>query len=704
MSLFSSPTAAEITTTQLFSRATLGALWGRRADFDVATVSMLDALYRNRKKGTTQGQQDITYKLSRSRAGQLGFGRLYGSKTSLEHLQTECRASLCRDLYHDIDMVNAQPVLMTQVVRRELTADMPELENYVDNRDALLQQLIDRDNVGRDDAKATVIAVLYGSVTKDPLLLPLATEVRTRAKELSRQPKYAELFAALRHEKNQYGSFLAHVLQTEERRCMLAMRDHLTLAGWQVDILAYDGVMVRRRKDASITDELTDAICLAIKSATGYEIAVREKEQIGFDLPEAHEDAAESAYSDMKAKFEEDHFYFMPTNTVCAISCADGIHHFSMEHAQIAFNNLILPGGKDDDPNLFIKRWIKDPSRRYVKRLVYKHQADCDSNEASLFTGFAYEDMEGEDPTAVALFRNILSACAGDDPTVTEYILRYFAHIIQKPFEQPGTAVIFTSHTHGTGKDTLLNLMRHIIGRHSKHYSSDAQFWNCHDTGKEGALLIHLEEAGARANKAKCGELKALITADTLDINPKGVKAYNVPNVARIMMTTNEPDPVKLEESDRRFVIIRPSDRLHALGLDWWAAQQEQLVSSAFLRTVGQYLSNIDLTGWNPRKMPMTETKAEIMEMSKPAEQIFLEDYISHITEATDLNPTGLFKEYKDWYRDQSMDPKFVRISPNSLGMHVARYNGKLFIKRHVETGTLYRFSPPAAEGGVGGS
>lgn len=697
----SSPT--DVSTTQLFSRAALGALWTRRADFDAATVSMLDALYRNRKKGTTQGQQDITYKLSRSRAGQLGFGRLYGSKTSLEHLQAECRASLCRDLYHDIDMVNAQPTLLIQLVRRDLTADMSELENYVDNRDTVLQQLMDRDGISRDDAKAAVISIIYGAVTKDPLLSPLATEVRARAKELSRLPKYTDLFAALKHEKNQYGSFLAHVLQTEERLCMLAMRDCLTAADWQVDILAYDGVMIRRRTDASVADDLLASVTAAIRSVTGYDIQVKEKEQIGFDLPVHHEDPADSAYGDIKAKFEADHFYFMPTNTVCAVSRSDGICHFSLEHAQVAFNNLILPGGKDDDPNLFIKRWIKDPSRRFIRRLVYKHQEDCEADEASLFTGFAYDALEGDDTDAVPLFRNILNACSGDEEPVADYVLRYLAHIIQKPFEQPGTAVIFTSHTHGTGKDTLLNLMRRIIGRHSKHYSSETQFWDRHDTGKEGALLIHLEEAGARANKAKCGELKALVTADSLDMNPKGVRAYSVPNVARIMMTTNEPDPVKLEESDRRFVIIRPSDRLHALGIPWWATIQDQLNSSAFLHTVGRYLETVDLTGWNPRVIPMTETKAEIAEMSKPQAQLFLEDYIQHITDTTELNAAGVYREYKDWFRDQSMDPRFMISTPNSLGMYMSRYNGKLFNKQRLASGYLYRFTPQKPQGGAGG-
>ena len=90
----------------------------------------------------------------------------------------------------------------------------------------------------------------------------------------------------------------------------------------------------------------------------------------------------------------------------------------------------------------------------------------------------------------------------------------------------------------------------------------------------------------------------------------------------------------------------------------------------------------------------MTETKAELMELSKPPEQLFLEDYISHVTEVTDLNAACLYREYKDWYRDQSMDPKFMRISPNSLGMQVARYNGRLFQRQHTAGGSLYRFSP----------
>lgn len=686
--------AFEITTTQLFNRSALGALWERRKDFDADTVSKIDSLYRNRKKGQTQGQQDVVYRFSKSKAGQMGFGRIYGPKNSLEGLQAECRASLCKEYYHDLDIVNCQPTLLSQLVRRVLGSDMSELENYVDSRDAFLLKLMEANEYSRDDAKSDVISVIYGRITKDPHLMALSNEVRNKAKELSRVADYVELFKVLKHEKNHYGSFLAYVLQSEERSCMLAMRDFLMAAGWSVDVLAYDGVMVRRREDASITDDLLIEMAHHVKEKTGYVIQIKEKEQVGFDLPQYYEDPAETAYKDMKVAFEKNHFYFDPTNTICKITRRDGIRHYNVEHAMISFNTMVLPGAKGDDDELFIKRWIKDPSRRFVSNMVYKLPEECEDHEASLFTGFAYQDMEGDDEEAVAMFLDLLKCCCGDEEVVSDYILKYFAHMIQKPFKVPGVAVIFSSRTHGAGKDTLLNIMRRVIGRHSKHYSSETQFWSGHDTGREGAIMIHLEEVGVKANKTKSGELKAMITGDTINLNPKQLKPYDVPNIARILMTTNEPDPVKLEISDRRFLIVNPSDRLHAKGLDWWADVQEKFESEAFLHTVGQFLETIDLTGWNPRRLPMTAVKEEMLELSKPQCQEFLEQLVADTVEVRTFSGLELFKKYQQWYKEQGGAPEFSYQTLNGFGMKIMPYNNKLFKKVRGGSGVLYYVYP----------
>jgi hypothetical protein len=557
----------------------------------------------------------------------------------------------------------------------------------------------------RDVAKQEVLKVLYGGSTSVGILRALSTEIREFGGFLATTDEWTHLMSLVGKD-DRMASFLASVLQTEERRCLLSMNDYMTSKGWCVDVLAYDGFMVRKRLEHPVTPELLADVAAAVKDATGYAIKVIEKE-MGTLLPSTPVpvvSSTDAAYAAMKAEFEETHFYFIPTDTVTEVTPEYGIHHFGLEHARNAFNTekWILPGAKDDET--FIKRWMKDPQRRKVKRMVYKHAKDCGPEEASLFTGFAFEQMTGEDATAVPLFLDMLEAVCGDEEPVLKYVVNWFAHIIQHPFDIPGTALIFTSHTHGTGKDTIANIMSKIIGRHARLYTSDAHFWDKHDTGKEGALLLCLQEAGAAANKAKAGELNALVTAESVSVNPKGLRGDQVPNMARILMTTNEPDPLKLEETDRRFVLIRPSNRLHAKGAKWWEDIQPQLNSEAFLGTVGRWLWARCIVGWNPRVMPMTELKADLLELAEPTAKQFLEYMIAQADAESQpwRTATELYKEYKRWALAEEMDPRFLCTTANTLGKALSPYSNVLFDKiRNKKAGT-YRMKVPVPAGGAG--
>jgi putative DNA primase/helicase len=264
--------------------------------------------------------------------------------------------------------------------------------------------------------------------------------------------------------------------------------------------------------------------------------------------------------------------------------------------------------------------------------------------------------------------------------------------MIQHPFDRPGIALVFTSITNGTGKDTFVTTLNRIIGNHARHYTSETHFWDKHSTGKEGAILIHLEEACARANHAKSGELKALITSDIISVNPKGVKEYTVPNIARIIMTTNEANPIKLDETDRRFVICRPSNRLHAKGIAWWSKVYETIHTPAFLSTIGRYLANLDLTDWSPRDIPMTTIKKDLLELSKPTELCFLEDHCADSTEQW-ITPAELYSLYKTWYINEGLNPTYIAISPASLCMKLLAWKDTMLSKRTLNGRPLYKLN-----------
>jgi len=692
-----------IQTIQLFNRSALGALWARKKDFDEATQKLLDSIYVNRKKGgdTECGEVPIRYSLANTKAGSMGYGRMYGSKGSMERLQAECRASLCKDIYHDLDIVNCQPTILASFAKRHLDVDMPTLSKYVQNRDTFLATLQETNGISREDAKQLVISIVFGASTRDPLLIYLSNEVRTVSKELSKLPAFNPLFVSLKNEKNHYGSFLAALLQTEERMCMLAMREFLIENGWSVDILCYDGLMIRKRKDTPITEDLLIEMAHHVKEETDYVVEIKEKEQIGFNLPHHVEDSVEAAYREAKATFEKNHFYFMPTNAVCEITRSSGIKHYTKEHAMTGYNTIVLPGPKGED-NLFIKRWFNDPARRFVHKLVYKLPEDCEAHEASLFVGFAYDEMDGDDDEAIPLFQNLLNSCSGDNAAVAEYILKYFAHMIQKPFEIAGTAVIFSSRVHGTGKDTLLNIMGGVIGdAHYQHYNTESSFWEKHDTGREGTIMVHLEEVGSRANKKQADALKSLITSNSITMNPKNLSPYTVVNTSRILMTTNHPDPVKLENTDRRFLIVNPSERLRAMGPTWWLETQSKIKSEAFLHTVGRFLEKVDLTDWNPRVMPSTTIKEAMLEFSKPQIQEFLENLVEGTETVMLYTSAELYKKYINWYKDRGTPAEFAYQTVNSFGMNLLPFVDKLFKKIHNRTGSVYYVHPSGTLPGV---
>lgn len=359
-----------------------------------------------------------------------------------------------------------------------------------------------------------------------------------------------------------------------------------------------------------------------------------------------------NGYLAQKKVFEENHFYLEGENAIVREEASGELTHFTLDHARIALNQLKYR--KDDEDYTVVGAFILDSSRRTIRRFVAKMPADCAEDEMSLFRGFAYERMEAV-PTvtqraeAVALFQDLLRAICGDEEVVFAHVQKLMAHMIQRPLIKTGVMVAFASALEGTGKDTVMGILQRIIGQqHVAHYTDTEAFWEKHDTQREGAVFVYLEEACSNLNKKKDGQLKALVTSDWIHINRKGLKGYNVPNLGNMWMTTNEPEPFKVGETNRRGMLITPSGR--NLKRDW-DATYDIIHREWFLVAIGEYLEGMDLVGWKPREFPMTEVKKEMMALAKSSEKEFFDQWKStKWTEASDL-----FKEYEAYCTDNKL-------------------------------------------------
>jgi len=316
------PQSEPIECEQLFSKKAMGFLWSKRTELDTAQVKMLDALFKGKRKGTLQGSFTSKYAPTTTSISKRGYGRLVGSLGSLERLEREIRGTLCNEYYHDVDVVNCHPVLLVQFAKRYYNEDMKEVEQYCLNRDEYLGLISDN----RDVSKTAVISVLYGGSPAKAFLKPMYDEIQRMTIRVMADPVYSDLLAwVAKQGGNTVGSFLSYVLQTEERRVMMALRESLQKRNWSVDVLAYDGVQVRKSEKLKMTDDLLREVETDIEQVTGYRISLAVKPFDTLEMDEEEDtrrvvggdkDAADMLYEELKSSlvYCRGHFYSKVNN------------------------------------------------------------------------------------------------------------------------------------------------------------------------------------------------------------------------------------------------------------------------------------------------------------------------------------------------------------------------------------------------------
>ena len=611
-----------IKTTQLFSRSGLGFLWERRAELDPGQVALLTTLYNNRKKGSIECQQTVTYKLSGKKAGSLGWGRYYGNKGSLEQMEKEVRGTLCHDYYYDIDIVNCHFVLLSQYARSKYGKDLPEVDKYISNRESFLSKI----GGNRDDAKTEVIRILYGGLTTNEFLLPLSKETRTFSKFLSTQPDLVELFECLKSEKNIYGSFLSFILQDEEKQCMLSMKASFEKQGWKVDVLAYDGVMIR--KEGKPFPDLSPVMA-DIEADTGYSVSLVQKEMSYFEVPKTSEEiypgVSKDAYNEMKINFEENNFYYMPSNEMIEIRGRE-MTRMSLEHAREYYSAKwrFTKSTKFEDYITFFDIWRKDADRRIIRSIDMK--ASDDPSVFVMAPKFAWEDETQDSPLAVNQFKELINLFGGE--AQQDYLVKWMAQIVQKPFDITGVGLVITG-IKGCGKDTLFDFfMKYVIGQsYTMNYGcGGSQFFDKHDTGRMNKFVCKVEEANKEIFKKNADKFKPLITSETEIFNGKNQKPITVANYNRFILTTNGACPVEMSNGERRYIVARCSSQRKG-DFDYWSTVRSTLFNKSAGSAVGKWLSEIDISGFNFRQIPYDEFQSEIVDTEKTSEEYFVEQW-----------------------------------------------------------------------------
>jgi hypothetical protein len=210
----------------------------------------------------------------------------------------------------------------------------------------------------------------------------------------------------------------------------------------------------------------------------------------------------------------------------------------------------------EDKKQFFYNEWLTDNNRRTYNKIVFEPNLNIICNgDYNLFSGFK-NDVDKIEPQDINNIMNLINyICQYDEKTIN-FVLDYIAHIIQFPHIKTGMAIVFYSTIHGVGKNSLIELILKLLdNKYTTKINTIEDLTHNFNSQMENKLFCYGDEIKARKTDLY-NELKDVITRERLNIERKGKDKYMINDYCNYIFTTNEYNNMKIEKSDRRFVLI----------------------------------------------------------------------------------------------------------------------------------------------------
>jgi len=158
-------------------------------------------------------------------------------------------------------------------------------------------------------------------------------------------------------------------------------------------------------------------------------------------------------------------------------------------------------------------------------------------------------------------FKDLVLEICGD---MSEFYLDFMAHLVQKPHIKMGNALLIISQVQGSGKNTLVQVMKPMIGpTNYLPVSGLGPLVEDKSILLQGNVLVVFNEVSRPANRnawtdmAKAiNKIKTAITESSTQINPKYEKQRTITTYSNFVMLSNHISPFDLEIGDRRIAVI----------------------------------------------------------------------------------------------------------------------------------------------------
>jgi hypothetical protein len=233
-----------------------------------------------------------------------------------------------------------------------------------------------------------------------------------------------------------------------------------------------------------------------------------------------------------------------------------------------------------------------------------------------------YEDQYSKPETILKYFETLIP-----DNYIRNYVLRFVKRKLTSFKYSP--VVLYFLGAHGSGKDTFINIMAHLMGEQYIAKPSAREFLEHYNGWIIDKYFVQLDEFGNQLSRTAdkheaLGKIKAYSGKDNIQIRQMRTDGFNYHHNITFVMTANT-NPLLLEEGDRRVVLIdTPNPLAH---MDWVEefGGIAKVIDKIFeeINDFAYYLATeVDSLSWDEYTTPpSTKLKDELIASVMPAAQ-----------------------------------------------------------------------------------
>lgn len=381
------------------------------------------------------------------------------------------------------------------------------------------------------------------------------------------------------------------------------------------DLQAVDGLDAVAQQLRSLLDEIASG---ALPSSPGEEKSPAPSGKADQPAPDATHRGAGRARKPKK-EFPQsfwDTVAFLLDNFV--LIYGDDTVWDASKRMIVKVNHLRLAYGNDA-----VKFWLNNPDRKMVDRdkVVFDPTLSADpATTVNLFDGFKLVPKAGACDQIVELVKFLCN----DDAQVLAWVLRWLAYPLQHPGAKMKTSIIVHG-DEGSGKNLFFeNVMKAIYGEYGG-VIGNAQIEAPFNEWASKKLFMVADEVVTRSELRQLkGKLKAMVTGDVIMINPKGMTERAEANHMNFVFLSNELQPLALDKTDRRYLVLWTPPKRDEAFYDGVARQIANGGIEAFYHFL---LHQVDLGEFTEHTKPLvTDAKHKLIALGlSPAERFFRE-------------------------------------------------------------------------------